>query len=1035
MKPLAARLPCTWRRLVAYRWLALAWLLFHFAAVALADQAATSAPPSPIPLTQEERAWLDEQHLVRVRAFDWPPYVITQPAPAGVAVDYIQAIARRFGFKVEFVSTPLQWPEAMADVRGPRQYFDLLPTMNRTPEREQQFALSRDYLTAPWVVYTRNDTPYIAGLESLSGLLVAAEQGYAMTDKIRTDFPAVRLLEVAGSRRALEAVATGQADAYVGNLAIANYLIKQNRFNNLVVAAPTPYGQHTQAMAVRNDWPALASLIDKGLAAMSLAEINAINQKWGAVEVRPHSDYRLVWQILAGATLVLVAFFLWNRRLAREVAVRQRIAGDLMRSEALLTEEKRHLEQAQQALQDLNQTLESQVSKRTAELASAHAFNETILLDSPVAMVVYQGRGPCVIVNQAFARLVGATREQLLAQDFRTLGTVSKTGLLDDCLKALADGQQVRREVHTRSTFGKEIWVDCLILPTRLNGEPHLLIQLFDLRAIRQASEAMSEAQARAEAANQAKSEFLANMSHEIRTPMNAILGFAQVLARDPDLKDAQREGLATIQRSGDHLLTLVNDILDMAKIEAGRMTLRVAPFNPARLLTETEGFFRQRARDRGLDLILAPANLPRWLVGDEMKLRQVLINLVGNAVKFTTAGRVIFQAVPLGADAIQFSVSDTGPGIDRSEMARLFQPFSQTATGRLKQGGTGLGLALSSQFVRLMGGEMTADSTLGQGSCFTFTLTLPPAAVAEARDPVPLPPILGLEPGQPVCRLLIVDDLADNRAPLRALLASLNPQPPVLEFREAANGEEAVALWESWQPHVILMDMRMPVLSGEEATRQIKARMAARPETVRSVVVAFSASAFNGNRDHFLACGCDEFTGKPFRAEELFAILERRAGLRFTRAGAVPTADAPLSLDEVAARLASCPAAWRADLRSAVDLGDFERITDLLANLGQTDAALHAALAQLAYNYDLEAFAALFTPAEAGALPPPPAPPDHQDVDGTALPAGDRAVATPVLDPTGPLASHPSPHGAGSSSRWRPVRQPRPARRTQPEE
>jgi two-component system sensor histidine kinase/response regulator len=728
-------------------------------------------------------------------------------------------------------------------------------------------------------------------------------------------------------------VATGQADAYVGNLAIANYLIKQNRFNNLVVAAPTPYGQHTQAMAVRNDWPALASLIDKGLAAMSLAEINAINQKWGAVEVRPPpSDYRLVWQILAGATLVLVAFFLWNRRLAREVAVRQRIAGDLMRSEALLTEEKRHLEQAQQALQHLNQTLESQVSQRTAELASANAFNETILLDSPVAMVVYQERGPCVIVNQAFARLVGATREQLLAQDFRTLGTVSKTGLLDDCLKALADGQQVRREVHTRSTFGKEIWVDCLILPTRLNGEPHLLIQLFDLRAIRQASEAMREAQARAEAANQAKSEFLANMSHEIRTPMNAILGFAQVLARDPDLKDAQREGLATIQRSGDHLLTLVNDILDMAKIEAGRMTLRVAPFNPARLLTETEAFFRQRVRDRGLDLILAPANLPRWRVGDEMKLRQVLINLVGNAVKFTTAGRVTLQAVPLGADAIQFSVSDTGPGIDRSEMARLFQPFSQTATGRLKQGGTGLGLALSSQFVRLMGGELKADSTPGQGSCFTFTLTLPPAAVAEARDPVPLPPILGLEPGQPVCRLLIVDDLADNRAPLRALLASLNPQPPVLEFREAANGEEAVALWESWQPHVILMDMRMPVLSGEEATRQIKARMAARPETVRSVVVAFSASAFNGNRDHFLACGCDEFTGKPFRAEELFAILERRAGLRFTRAGAVPTADAPLSLDEVAARLASCPAAWRADLRSAVALGDFERITNLLA-------------------------------------------------------------------------------------------------------
>jgi two-component system sensor histidine kinase/response regulator len=345
----------------AFGWLALAWLLLHFAAVALADQVENSAPPSPIPLTPEERAWLDEGHRVRVRITDWPPYMFTQPVPSGVVVDYLQAIARRFNFQVEFVPSSIQWAEAMADVRGPRAHFDLLPTMNRTPERNQGFALTDDYLTAPWVVYTRNDTPYIAGLESLSGLLVAAEKGYAMTDKIRADFPAIRILEVGRSSQALEAVATGQADAYVGNLAIANFLIKQNRFTNLVVAAPTPYGQHTQAMGIRKDWGALASLIDRGLAAMSHAEVNAINQKWGAVEVRPQSDYRLVWQTVAGATLVLVVFFLWNRRLAREVAVRQRIAGDLMRSEALLTEEKRHLEQAQQAFQHLNQTWRSRL--------------------------------------------------------------------------------------------------------------------------------------------------------------------------------------------------------------------------------------------------------------------------------------------------------------------------------------------------------------------------------------------------------------------------------------------------------------------------------------------------------------------------------------------------------------------------------------------------------------------------------------------------------------------------------------------------
>ena len=343
-------------------------LLFFSVSVAMAWQTEPGAPHPPLHLNREERAWLDGNHTVRVRIFDWPPYMITKPVPSGVAVDYLEAIARRFNFKVEFVTSTLMWSEAMADVKGARKHFDLLLTMSRTPERNKEFALTNDYLTAPWVVYTRNDTPYIAGLESLNGKTVASEKSYVITNKIRTDFPAVRILEVERSQLALEAVATGQADAYVGNLAIANYLIKQNRFTNLVVAAPTPYGQHTQAMAMRNDWPALASLIDKGLAAMPVTKINAINQKWGAVEVRPRTNYTLVWRVVAGSTLVS---FYWNRRLAREVAVRQRIETDLRGTGAALSEEKRRLQQAQQELQVLNQTLEEQVRQRTQAMREA----------------------------------------------------------------------------------------------------------------------------------------------------------------------------------------------------------------------------------------------------------------------------------------------------------------------------------------------------------------------------------------------------------------------------------------------------------------------------------------------------------------------------------------------------------------------------------------------------------------------------------------------------------------------------------------
>ena len=448
-------------------WLIIPFLLLPRVEDALAQHAAPQAVSAAIELTAAERSWLAGNHTVRARVADYPPYMLTRPQPSGIAVDYLAAVARRYGFKVEFVPDTLGFPASVQDVGGSRQYYDLMLTFTRTPEREKQFAITVDYLTAPWVVYARRDSPYIIGLESLEGKTIAAEKSFVITNRIKSDYPAIRILEVIKSEDALLAVATGQAEAYVGNLANASYFIKANRLDNLVVTAPTPYGINTQAMAVRKDWPELASLIDKGIAAMTTAERNAISQKWGSVEFKLRVDYTLIWQIVAAATLIFLAFFYWNRKLAREIALRTQAETSARETAAQLSAERNLLEQ--------------RVIERTAHLSEALEFNETMLLNSPLPMGIYAASGQCVMANEAYARFVGATRDALLTQNFHDIASWQKTSLLGDCLAALKLHSSQQREAHTVSSFGRKLWFEYRILPRHLKGQDHLLIQFFDL--------------------------------------------------------------------------------------------------------------------------------------------------------------------------------------------------------------------------------------------------------------------------------------------------------------------------------------------------------------------------------------------------------------------------------------------------------------------------------------------------------------------------------------------------------------------------
>ncbi len=487
---------------------------------------------------------------------------------------------------------------------------------------------------------------------------------------------------------------------------------------------------------------------------------------------------------------------------------------------------------------------------------------------------------------------------------------------------------------------------------------------------LEQANRQAHEARLAAEAANRAKSVFLANMSHELRTPLNAILGFSSLMARDPKLFAEQRENLAIINRSGEHLLGLINDVLDMAKVESGRLTLQEHAFDLYQVLNDLVEMFRLRAVEKGLTLIVDRApDVPRYIRADESKLRQVLVNLLGNAVKFTEEGGIGLRVYSLSRlpsvaaggkeekpGRLSFEVQDTGPGIAPEEMEAVFEPFVQSAGGFKSQEGTGLGLPISRQFVRLMGGDLMISSTgvPGLGALFTFEI---PVALADESDlagverPVRARAV-GLEPGQPVYRLLVAEDRVDSRQLLVKLLTQLG-----FDVRAAANGLEAIHVWQEWQPHLIWMDMRMPVMDGHEATRRIKAAH----QRQATVIIAISASAFEDQRAMVLSEGCDDFVRKPFREQDIVDRLVKHLGVRFRYASATggelpPARPSPASPPPLALNLEGVPADWVAELQRAALEADSTKIAALVSHIHEQHPALASALTEAVNNFDYDA-------------------------------------------------------------------------------
>ena len=708
-------------------------------------------------------------------------------------------------------------------------------------------------------------------------------------------------------------------------------------------------------------------------------------------------------------------------------------------------------------LQD--QKLTDEIIKRqeaNEALSASESRLNQFLAALPVGVSVYNPDGSIAYFNQAARDLLGAdtlsetTAEQLAAtyqlyvantdelyppDNLPILRALKGEFVKVDDVEIRQDGKIIAIEINTTPIFdasGNIVYAIAAFqdISDRKQAEKILADYQHTLEAqIDERTEQLQQAALAAGAANKAKSTFLANMSHELRTPLNSILGFAQIMESSPNLTVENQDNLRIIHRSGEHLLTLINQALDLSKIEAGRMMIDPKNFDLYRLLDDLQDMFQLRAQNQELELFFErEADVPQYVQTDDVKLRQVLINLLSNAIKFTQTGGIILRVkkldksgfvellesstvvfdtatsirefaitsrdltkIELSEEAddsiidavvfLQFEIEDTGVGIAAEELGNVFKAFVQTASGQKTQKGTGLGLTISRQFVRLMGGEIVVESQLELGTTFKFEI--PVGAVYPADIPAPQinREVMGLEPNQPCYRILIVDDREDNRQLLVKMLSPLG-----FKLQEATNGLEAVEIWENWQPHLILMDVRMPVMDGYEATQEIKLRIQQREQEQQEngemsmdnsdspipKIVALTASTIEGRRSFALLIGCDDFISKPFRKTEIFDTLNKHLGVKYLYSNSTDLmsagdrhnrSDAPSNA--VLASLPILPAQWVENMRQVIRNADFDLIARTIEELRYDHPEFTEILQDHLNNFDYQKILNLIADAE----------------------------------------------------------------------